>query len=74
VNIPVRFCQHGTVTGDPECANLATHFGVIVDPGGLTHSGLAQDGMAILDLCCKHFMQTGHDECIHTAGGLGCAA
>jgi|HubBroStandDraft_1064217.scaffolds.fasta_scaffold223483_1 hypothetical protein len=59
----IKRCQHGMITGDPECANPATHLGVVVDPGGLTHCGPAKDGMAVLDLCCKHYMQTGHDEC-----------
>jgi hypothetical protein len=58
------------VSCDPKCINLATHLGVIVDPGGLTHSGLAEDAMGIVDLCCKHFMQTEHDECTHQTAQL----
>jgi hypothetical protein len=39
--------QHGIVTADAPWANPATHFAVTLDPGGLTHQGPAQDGMAI---------------------------
>jgi len=58
---PVKLCQHGSVTADASCTEPATHFGVVIDPGGLTRRGSVQDGMAILDLCCKHFMQAGND-------------